>query len=341
MYHNLLFNFSVCCHFNFSVCFFCFLLAAFIATAAESPSDKLIRLLKLTEIDPQEVVLTRIRQSNYLALRLTVLKTDDDAVALYKDAERMPQTSTKVKVMDNEHVHIGDVLNYTGSQAIFLAAFEENVPKVLKIPQHVRKVDDECSFYSVFLSKNENYNDVPLVPVRKLMLHDGSSYKLNHSPEKKVQVGILMPRYSSSLYDNPFPLTDEYALVVGERILLALNCMHECGYLHGDVKPGNVFVDQTGAAWLGDYGSSVTLDAVKAKFTGGTPRYQCAEVESFDDPRLFDFMGLALSLLEKLGVITLKSSIPVDNVQIVKDAINKVKEEELRLFLMGLMPPFK
>ena len=283
-------------------------------------SDKLSSLLRTTECIVSEDVLTRIRQSNYFAQRLIVVDSVADAVALYSEAERIPQTSTKVRVREHENVQIGDVVQMSGTQAIFLSAFESDLPKLLKIPMEVtNNVDDECRFYvdNAAAAANE-----PLVPVRVLEMQ--CAFKRQFSPNKVLQKGVLMPRYASSLCENPIPLSAAYALACGQRILRALQCMHRCGYLHGDVKPGNIFVDHMGAAWLGDYGSSVKFASLKI-FLGGTPRYQCSEV-SPDAGVKFDFMGLALTLLEKLGVLKLAHSISVANVKLVKEAIEKLTE---------------
>lgn len=75
--------------------------------------------------------------------------------------------------------------------------------------------------------------------------------------------------------------------------------------MHGDVKPGNIFCDWNGEAWLGDYGSSAPYEELHA-FTGGTPKYQCSDVSHLDRARLFDGVGLMLSLLEQLGVLALR-----------------------------------
>jgi serine/threonine protein kinase len=193
-----------------------------------------------------------------------------------------------------------------GSQATFLYIFRGTVPMILKIPVEASKVDGECRFYeNVYRSSSHFVVDVPLVPVQILNLC-GSAQSSKYSPVKVIEKGILMPRYSSSLCDIPVPISAEVAVVVGLRIVEAIKCMHACEYLHGDIKPGNIFIDSLGQAWLGDYGSSVAFTEVK-RFSGGTARYQCAEVLATSSPQLFDFMGLALTLLEKCGLMVLRN----------------------------------
>jgi serine/threonine protein kinase len=98
-----------------------------------------------------------------------------------------------------------------------------------------------------------------------------------------------------------------YALKVLARLAPTLRFLHASGWLHGDVKPGNIFLDYSGCAWLGDYGSSVRL-AEAARYTGGTPAYQCADIDPAAAPLRFDLAGLAVTLLLQDGVLRLEDA---------------------------------
>jgi serine/threonine protein kinase len=308
----------------------------------EDLTQKLVRLI--SEKDPDfnanahPLVLKRIRQSHYYATLLLAANSYEDAFRLFSQACRTPQTETCARVLEENNISIGDGITMGGcSQATFLKAFEGFRPMVLKIPEEVEKVAGECFFYESVYQHHECFSeDVPLVPVKLLRLHPESSVQKGFSPQKIVYQGILMPKYASSLHDNPIPISDEDALRVGQRILSAIKAMHECDYLHADIKPGNIFVDENGNTWLGDYGSSVTFSNV-SKFAGGTARYQCSDVPA-ELKVLFDYMGLALTLLEKCGVMTLRDGCPV-LLRDVLSAISTVKNEQLRLFLTQLMRP--
>jgi eukaryotic-like serine/threonine-protein kinase len=56
-----------------------------------------------------------------------------------------------------------------------------------------------------------------------------------------------------------------------DRIEPSLRFIHAGGWLHGDVKPSNIFIDVEGGLWLGDFGSSVKHGDIRARFGGGTP----------------------------------------------------------------------
>jgi serine/threonine protein kinase len=306
---------------------------------AEDATQKLVRLLQRDNPDftPNSDVVERIRQSNFYASRLFAMATARDAVLLYMDAERAPQTTTCAEIYRTQNIAIGDPLSFKSSQATFLQAFENGVPKILKIPMESSKVNTECQFYELIYKDSQYFSaDVPLVPVAKLQLHSSVKILSNVSPEKDCgDSGVLMPKYSHCLADIPIPITTDFALAVGQRILAAATCMHSCGYLHADIKPGNIFFDFNGLAWLGDYGSSVNYIDV-LDFLGGTARYQCVDVLATSYYH-FDYMGLALTLLESCGLVVLKNG-TMNNLGAVRNAISEVTDGQLQNFLSDLMP---
>ena len=107
--------------------------------------------------------------------------------------------------------------------------------------------------------------------------------------------------------------------------------------MHGDIKPGNIFLSNDGAMWLGNYGSACEVSRCEKKFTGGTLRYQCNEVGPVDEKNAlkYDIMGLLLSLLDRLGMITLEyNPVAKDTVQ---RCVATVEDEELKTFLSELI----
>jgi TonB family protein len=63
-----------------------------------------------------------------------------------------------------------------------------------------------------------------------------------------------------------------------EEIGAALAHAHRAGIVHGDVKPGNIFLTSTGTARLLDFGAARSLDASSDTLTGKTPAYASCEV---------------------------------------------------------------
>ncbi|XP_028400493.1 citron Rho-interacting kinase-like isoform X3 [Dendronephthya gigantea] len=66
------------------------------------------------------------------------------------------------------------------------------------------------------------------------------------------------------------------------EMVIALNSLHELGYVHRDVKPDNILIDKNGHIKLADFGSAAKLSKtdrkVYSKMAVGTPEYISPEV---------------------------------------------------------------
>jgi hypothetical protein len=256
-----------------------------------------VRLLSLADCAPEENAISCITSNGWLSSRLQVLTTTEEAIRLYNQVQLIPQSQTRAEVLREENIKIEGQMFVTGAPtAIFLHAFEDKLPKVLKIPQYQNKVLNECALYETISKDIKSTQALALVPVRMLKL----SGQYASSPCKALTCGILMPPYVCTLSDIPKPISESTALEIIDRIGSTLQFINQKEWLHGDVKPSNIFVDYNGDFWLGDYGSSLKLSDVM-NYAGGTPKYQINEfpIQSLN----FDLIGLGLSLLECLELI--------------------------------------
>ncbi|WP_243274325.1 serine/threonine-protein kinase, partial [Streptomyces albus] len=89
-------------------------------------------------------------------------------------------------------------------------------------------------------------------------------------PELDGATALVMDRAARSLQDalteraddGPAPLPDAPRILAGVGAGLAH--IHQRGWVHGDLKPGNVLLAPDGEVWLGDFGLTVELDGTHA-----------------------------------------------------------------------------
>jgi hypothetical protein len=248
---------------------------------------------------------TIIRSGN-LASRVSVLSSAAEAVQLYEDASRVPRTETRAAARARGVVIDGDMPVPGAQTALFFRAFKRNVPCVFKVPADASKAAQECALWLDVRESAAGTAGVYLVPVEVVELLRGAQHAVHTGAGRAdvtpLKAGILMPAYACTAAVVPSPIDTDFALDVINRTEVTLRFIHSRGWLHGDVKPSNMFVDDRGDTWLGDYGTSVTAADVQ-NFTGGTPSFQCEDVRAAVDPLRFDLTGLAVSVLVLLGLL--------------------------------------
>lgn len=55
-------------------------------------------------------------------------------------------------------------------------------------------------------------------------------------------------------------LTEDEARFYIAEIILAVDSLHQLGYVHRDIKPQNILIDATGHIKLADFGSAIRID---------------------------------------------------------------------------------
>lgn len=258
----------------------------------------------------KEKVWSRIACSGHLSTRLILVDTSEDAWKLYQDAERIPQTETRAEVLKSFDIMIDGTMSVPHSEsASFYHAFEKFIPRVLKVPRDYSKAASECALFDA-IGNGAIASTMALVPVFCLRLKGVADEEMvttrkDGSAVKIFNQGIIMPSYACTLKEIPQKISEDYAIQLLDRLAPAIKYIHDNNWLHGDVKPSNIFIDSLGLSWLGDYGSSKPYEKLNQYYGGGTPEYQCEGVEFQAQPRLFDNLGLIISLLDKLGVINI------------------------------------
>ena len=175
---------------------------------------------------------------------------------------------------------------------------------VIKVPHLVLLRDPE--FAKRFQREIESLRQLVhphIVPVLCGGLHSGIPFVvLRYMPD-----GSLAEKIESS------SLSERLALLNGwlPQIADALDFVHESGFIHRDVKPDNIFFDEQGLAYLGDFGivkaaseATDSREGTRLTMTGtviGTPEYMAPEMAMGEDyDHRSDQYSLAVTVYESL-----------------------------------------
>ena len=315
------------------------LLACVSTTAPERPLSPLERfraLLSSQGLTVDEGVLESITRSGTLSAQVSLCDSASQAAYLYEFAESMPRSKTRASVARKEGILVDGVMLVPGVQtALFFHAFTLGMePRVLKVPLSPDKAARECRLWQA-LELEGGPVTVPLVRVSLLSLRSGTLEEPGSEP-RHFRQGVLMPLYACSLSAVPVPAEAPAVARILSRVASALSAVHAARWMHGDVKPGNILLDAQGDAWLGDYGCSCPFDELGG-FTGGTPAFQM-EVVDASRPELFDRVGLAVSMLNLLGLLHFKHAPDFGwPAAAVEAALGRVEDAPLRLAVQGLL----
>jgi len=121
--------------------------------------------------------------------------------------------------------------------------------------------------------------------------------------------GIVMPRLRGATLDQMIgvhaPVAAPHALWIIRQVAEALTALHEGGWMHADIKPGNIHMSVDGHATLIDLGLALQLDSRECRADGslrGSLVYTAPEMISAAVPveGLCDIYSLGATLYELL-----------------------------------------
>ena len=264
-------------------------------------ANSLRTLLAEAGVPVDEHIVRRFITSRALQSSLSFCSTAADAAALYDQVAADPASDTRANVLGDTGICIdGDILVPHRTTALFKWAFDGALPCVLKLPAARGAAALECCLYDE-LGADARAAGINLVPVRLLRIV--GSHRVG-TDTTRLSAGVLMPAYPLTLAAAPPPVVLAHGTHMLERLVAAVDFLGARGWVHGDVKPSNIFLSATdGQPWLGDFGSSVRRVDAQAKFGGGTPDYQLAGV-AFEAPAArFDRAGIVVSFVAALGLL--------------------------------------
>ena len=205
---------------------------------------------------PEEQVLdTLVRRFPF---QLSVVARDPDrALDLYYEIKTLPSTTTTAKVENESQIYLNGSLGPENIN-ILVGSKSDKTPVVVKIL--VAKANHPRLSFADLSTACRNEAEI-------CMRLDLSSTTLPFVRSEVVNIGdsngisrqaIIMPMYVRTVADSarlwPASLIDG-----SKRMVQALEYMHGLGLVHMDVKGSNIFIDQAGDWYLGDFGSTCNI----------------------------------------------------------------------------------
>lgn len=191
------------------------------------------------------------------------------------------------------HYTVTQHLAHGGMSEVYLA-YDENSEQLYAL-KVVEQADRDC--YQRFqrevqtMSKARHTHILPI-------LDYGEARGLSYYAMPYIAYGTLKERLDNG------PLSPQEAEIILAQIGEALQCLHEAGLLHRDIKPGNILMDEAGRAWLADFGLAKEIEGDQdLTATGcviGTPSYMAPELSEGPASRSSDIYALGVVLFEML-----------------------------------------
>ncbi|KAM4709498.1 citron Rho-interacting kinase [Discoglossus pictus] len=132
---------------------------------------------------------------------------------------------------------------------------------------------EQVSFFEEERSILSNHTS-PWIPQLHYAFQDKDHLYLVMQYQPGGDLLALMNRYDEQFDEN-------MAQFYLAELILAIQSIHQMGFVHRDVKPENILIDRTGHIKLVDFGSAARLNTnktVNARLPVGTPDYMAPEV---------------------------------------------------------------
>ena len=91
-----------------------------------------------------------------------------------------------------------------------------------------------------------------------------------------TELYLLMEMFDGTSLDIQRPNSMSSLIKIFTQVAGGLSSMHKAGYVHADIKPNNLLVDENGQVKVIDYGQSCSIGTVKSRIQG-TPDYIAPE----------------------------------------------------------------
>jgi serine/threonine protein kinase len=190
--------------------------------------------------------------------------------------------------------HLIRYLAHGGMSDIYLAR-DENDEQLYALKLVRREIANNYRHFHrevAILQKLKHEHILPLMDAYEG--EDGTAYYIT----PYIQQGSLRERLSSG------PLSPAEATAILCQVGEALQFIHDLGLIHRDIKPANILLNESGHAWLADFGlakdANVPSDLTDSGCLIGTPYYLAPELLKEPASKSSDIYALGVVLYEML-----------------------------------------
>lgn len=162
----------------------------------------------------------------------------------------------------------------------------------IKVPHESRRRSESESASFIQEARNAAALEHPgIVPIYDVIIEQSS-------------VTLIVMKYvagqSLAMLHKGSSLAPQRAMGIIRQVALAIHAAHELGFVHRDLKPGNVLVDDRDIAYVTDFGLGIFLsESQLSESSGGTPFYMSPEqVQRTSIDRRSDIWALGVMIAE-------------------------------------------
>ncbi|MBT4529660.1 MAG: serine/threonine protein kinase [Phycisphaerae bacterium] len=156
--------------------------------------------------------------------------------------------------------------------ASILYAVQNPKDKQVSALKHVEKTDDKTQRFLDQVEQEyaigSKLDHATIRKIRKLIKH--------RKMLKVTAVSMIMELVDATTLDQKLPKNHGQAVEIFLQVAQGLSHMHGRGFVHADIKPNNVLVDDSGCVKIIDLGQACAIGTIKKRIQG-TPGYMAPE----------------------------------------------------------------
>jgi Tol biopolymer transport system component/serine/threonine protein kinase len=161
-----------------------------------------------------------------------------------------------------------------GGMAVVYKAYQPALERYVAVKVLPRELTFDDEFVERFLREARaaaRLNHSNIVTIHDVGQVDGTYFIVMEYLDGASLTGLL---------NRQAPLTPQRATQIVSQVALALDYAHQQGFVHRDIKPGNILLDAQGVPKLTDFGIVKAAEGTRLTQTGtllGTPEYMSPE----------------------------------------------------------------